>query len=55
MEKCGRGRGRLGPGGRPVNSEPYVTFNIEVGIGYFELSIDGRRLSDHLLNRLYAL
>jgi hypothetical protein len=48
------GRGRLGPGGcRPVDSDPYVKFNIGVGIGYFELSIDERRLSDHLLDPGY--
>jgi hypothetical protein len=44
------GRGRLGPGG----ADPYVKFNIGVGFGYFELSIDGCRLSDHLLDSGYT-
>ena len=39
---------------RPVDSDPYVTFNIGVGFGYFELSINGHRIGDHLLDPSYT-
>jgi hypothetical protein len=48
--KNAAGAWAVGTGG----ADPYVKFNIGVGFGYFELSIDGCRLSDHLLDSGYT-
>jgi hypothetical protein len=36
LEKCCRGRRRLGPGGPLVDFAPYVKFKMRFGLGYFD-------------------